>query len=126
MFILLIPMILVGLLFNGKLYHVVYGYYFLAQLTLLYYTITITSSVNPSSIFNSKNLNLNSRKRELQLFLILLFGIIFLNFLYPIRGWDALQYYFPNALFYYLQDDIPSKINPFSLYPTHKPPVPLH
>ncbi len=48
---------------------------------------------------------------------------VFYAFISPIRGWDSLQFYFPNARFYVESDGFSLGTNPLTFYPMFKPPL---
>lgn len=122
-FLLIVPMIVTSVLFANRMYHVVYGYYMISLLILLYYVITVTANIRPSQIIKPETITKTTEYKLYSIIIILLMlGYLFIAFLYPERGWDALQFYFPNAIYFYLRDDIPSTINPFTFFPTFKPP----
>ncbi|MHA2276333.1 MAG: hypothetical protein ACXAC2_11220, partial [Candidatus Kariarchaeaceae archaeon] len=112
-----------SVLFHERMYHVVYGYYTIALLVLLYYIITVTATIRPSLIIKQETLMQRTDYKLYSIVLILLLlGYVFISLIYPERGWDALQFYFPNSIYFFLEDDIPSTVNPFTFFPTFKPP----
>ena len=48
---------------------------------------------------------------------------MFLQTLLPLRGWDALNFYIPIGLDYYLRDDVFFDFNLFTLFPSYKAPI---
>jgi hypothetical protein len=116
-----IPMLIVGVLFEGHMDKVVYLHYAIALIIVLRGILSIFTSLHR---INLKRPKLNFAEG---LILFLIIGIIidylFLSIIYSERGWDALHYYFPNSIYFYLSNGIPSGFNPFSFFPTFKPPL---
>lgn len=53
---------------------------------------------------------------------VFLLEYLFLLYLFPLRGFDAVERYFPDAFYYYQEDAIPT-INALNVSPTFKPPA---
>ena len=122
-FLLIIPMVLISLFFNNILHRVVYSYYTIALLILLYYILHATTAIKPSQIISNEKIKRITVYNSYTILLILLIlGYVFIALLLPERGWDALQFYFPNSIYFFLKDDIPPTVNPFTFFPTFKPP----
>ena len=102
----------------------VYGYFGISLLILIRYILIFINAIRPDKFAQIQTW---TKTNELGVFsytvILLLAGFVFINLIYPERGWDALHFYFPNGLYFYLTDDIPRDFNVFSFYPTHKPPV---
>ncbi len=119
--ILLLPMVFIGVLFNGYMQYVAYIYYSLSLISLLFYLIKLSKIA--SKIYYVKT-KITDMEKILILFIVLILtGYTFILLIYYERGWDALHFYFPNAIYFYLSDGIPAGYNPLSFYPTFKPPV---
>ena len=55
--------------------------------------------------------------------IMLTVNYMFLQTLLPLRGWDALNFYIPIGLDYYLRDDVFFDFNLFTLFPSYKAPI---
>lgn len=115
------PMIFISFAFDDMLDKVVYLHYALSMIVLLWQSLRFFNK------FDYDKLNLKISFSNETILLIAIFGImldyLLIVMIYPERGWDALHYYFPNGLYFYLIDDITAGLNPFSFYPTFKPPI---
>ncbi len=118
---LIIPVVLAALLFDSPLRLVFFLHSIFGILLLLFYTLQALQNMHKyywkiSTLINQMGL--------LDLLLVLLFiGYGFLLIMYDLRGYDALQFYIPNAFYFFLEDDIPVGLNPFTFFPTFKPPA---
>ncbi|MCY3413617.1 MAG: hypothetical protein INQ03_18385 [Candidatus Heimdallarchaeota archaeon] len=115
------PMVIVGVLFENVLHYVVFIHYTIGLILLVRFILNKILSIN------NVRLKLPEFTFGERVFFILIVSLSSLYLLYQIiyyeRGWDALQFYFPNALYIYLYDSIPTGVNPFSFFPTFKPPL---
>jgi hypothetical protein len=152
MFFLIIPMVLVGLFLDKKMDQVVYGYAIIALIYILYQIVhqlktieirfkrvikapesfKLRSSYEHTLIKESESEVVREIESENDLLLYqftqivvitLLVGYAIMNLFMPERGWDALHFYFPHAIYYYLEDGIPTDPNYYSFLPAFKPPV---
>ncbi|MEL0164563.1 MAG: hypothetical protein VW886_06285 [Candidatus Heimdallarchaeota archaeon] len=55
--------------------------------------------------------------------IMLTINYMFLQTIFPLRGWDALNFYIPIGLDYYLRDDVFFDFNLFTLFPSFKAPI---
>ncbi|MHA2171987.1 MAG: hypothetical protein ACXAB7_19110, partial [Candidatus Kariarchaeaceae archaeon] len=123
-FILYSFMIGGGIFLHGQLNRIIYGYYALSLILLLRYLVALTKLIHPRVLEHWNQRIQNYHHPTLILIIVLLIlEYTYLNFLYPIRGWDALHFYFPTANYFFITDDIPAANNPLSFYPTIKPPA---
>jgi len=86
----------------------------------LYYLLRFLN--NPTDLQSFRTDWIMSDPLNLGLLLFIL-GYLFISLLYPIRGWDAMHFYIPNAFYYYLTSSIPAGYNPLNFFPSFKPPV---
>lgn len=137
--LLIIPMVLVGVWLDGYLDQVVYIYFTISLFILSFYTFKLINSIGfiqrkfllksseVKDSYNSLNLMQSSAKSHDSIFRLLIFLIVLsytiINLVLPERGWDALHFYFPNALYYFYSDDIPTAFNPLNFIPAFKPPT---
>jgi len=100
------------------------GYFIETSLTI--YTIGLFSLLVGLLRMNKKTLNLQFFKRW-NIYQWALFGILLVYFIdamiSPLRGWDALQFYLPNARIYVLDNRFTLGTNPLTFYPMFKPPL---
>ncbi len=112
-------MTIVGVLFENKLHYVVYTHYTIGLILIL---LKILGFLKSPSI--DIKIQINDNERLLLLPVIFISMIyLFISLYYYERGWDALHFYFPNALYFFIVDGIPSGINPLSFFPLFKPPL---
>ncbi|MCY3414820.1 MAG: hypothetical protein INQ03_24430 [Candidatus Heimdallarchaeota archaeon] len=114
------PMVLIGVLFENILNVVVYLHFSISMLFVL--KRIFSAIINIHKISNVKVGNTFEEKIFIFLIIAISVSYLFYQVIYYERGWDALHYYFPNAIYFFLNNGIPSGVNPFSLYPTFKPP----
>ncbi|MDH5645397.1 MAG: glycosyltransferase family 39 protein [Candidatus Heimdallarchaeota archaeon] len=117
-----LPMVVVGIFFDNSLHHVVYAHFTIGIILILVNLIRNFFALNTSSFQRIKQISLKNNLLNIAI-LIILIDYFFILMIYKERGWDALHFYFPNAVYFYNVDDIPSGINPYSLYPIFKPPL---
>ena len=116
---LIVPMVIIGVTVRN----------FLDNFVFIYFAFSIFISLFLSGkflySFDRTNKIWYKDKNSLYslLIILLLLGHFFLLLTSPIRGWDALNYYFPNALYYFFQDNIVIGYNPLNLFPLFKPPL---
>jgi len=119
-FLLIIPMTIGGVLLQRRLDEIVYLYFGISMvLAMRKFVLTL--------------LKLRKYKTEMQytkfqkwsyyLIIFNIIGFLIISISIPERGWDALNIYLPNGLYFFLRDQIVAGINPFSFFPTFKPPL---
>ncbi len=136
-FILIIPWTYIGIQQNGILTvpiveNIIELSITFATYAIICYAILLSLSVYAfytlmrKLIRNLENFDWDAIKRfyslDLVLFLIIIMEYFFLQLILPVRGFDAMHYYFPEAEVFYLSDQI-SDINYLSFSPVVKAPL---
>ncbi len=113
--LLVVPMFVLGVLTRRYMKSWVYFYFFLANIHTLYFIVKWIYAAQPTKI-----MNIQFRINKFVLGVALLFfELMIVNWMFPVRGWDALNYYLPSAYVFYLYDKIIT-INPLTFIPTFK------
>ncbi len=126
---LVIPATLIGLLFPGYLNRYMYIF---EGLTFTYAIFTLFRNIPKtaerfmflrrtiSEIHPLQTPQLANLSKFFTLLIIIEYGIMLT--IYPLRGWDALHFYFPHGFVFYLYDRIPA-VDPLNFIPIFKPPL---
>lgn len=120
-FILITQMLFIGIFWPGNMQIPVYLFYGFGNLLTLFYFLRYMLNLQ---IYSS------ARVRELTIYfndyrvIITIFVVLFttVSLFLTERGWDALNFYFPNSLFLFLSDGFNGKVNQLSFFPLFKPP----
>ncbi|MFX1283445.1 MAG: hypothetical protein ACFFB5_07310 [Promethearchaeota archaeon] len=136
-FILIVPWILIGIQPDGVFSFVIIerlvvislffeNYIYLCYGILMTLSLYVVYHLMRSFILNLENFNLISIKKtitwEILLFLLLIFEYFSLQFILPLRGLDALNYYLPEAEIFYFANKI-TDINYLSYTQIEKAPL---
>ncbi len=100
-----------------------YLYFTIGVLTIIYFSYNFVKKKLPDYILSEEK----GLKRSLNtLYIIIVFlmfsAYVFNGLIYPLRGWDALHFYIPNAFHLFLTGRLPN-INPLNFMPQFKPPL---
>ncbi|MFQ5977098.1 MAG: hypothetical protein ACE5OZ_03060 [Candidatus Heimdallarchaeota archaeon] len=122
-FCLVVPMLLVGTFFDSGLGKVVLSFAILGGILTLVTALRGTERM----IETLRDTSTLKQVKGDELAYMVLIAFLFLDYvLYqlalPLRGWDALNVYFPDAVLFYLTDNIPL-LNPFTFNPVYKEPL---
>jgi hypothetical protein len=121
-FVLITLMLLVGIFIPGRLYIPVFLYYSLGNFLLLVYFLK--NFLNLKNYSSEKATEITQYINTHRIAIIAYIAFYFLlSLIMPERGWDALHYYFPNAIYIYFEDAYRSGLNPLSFFPMFYPPV---
>ncbi|MFX1255619.1 MAG: hypothetical protein ACFFCZ_28710, partial [Promethearchaeota archaeon] len=117
------PMVMLGSIFHEGLGIFITFYFIISVLLFIYFVLSKFQSL--ISHLESFDQFITQKITSEHVLWFLLIASIFLYSVYqlvqPLRGWDALNFYFPDAYVYFISDDFPIG-NPLTFRPLYKEP----